>query len=176
MIKTGECFLPTESNLNEIKVNLERYLFALQFCKDKIVLDTGCGAGLGTYLYSLIAKRVIAVDHNEDALNYAKRFPVEYPKVHFIKLDLEKDLLPDHEITIALEVIEHLEKPDYFLSQLKGKEIVFSIPIPSLSISKFHKFDFRTVEDVKEIMNRYYKIENYYLLDDKWVYGKGIRI
>ena len=176
MIKTGEFFIPDQSSVYEIKVNLERYLFALQFCKDKIVLDAGCGAGLGTYLYSLVAKRVIAVDHNEDAIDYAKRFPGEYPKVHFIKADLEKDMLPDHEITIALEVIEHLEHPDFFLSQLKGKEIVFSIPVPSLRFSQFHKYDFKTIEEVKEIIGRYYKVEEYYLQEEKWVYGRGNKL
>jgi len=176
LTKSGEFFVPDQSTPYEIRVNLERYLFALQFCEDKIVLDAGCGTGLGTYLYSLVAKRVIAVDHNEDALSYAKRFPGEYPKVHFIKADLEKDLLPDHEICVALEIIEHLEHPDFFLSQLKSKELVFSIPLNSLSISSWHKYDFKTIKDIKEIIERYYKVENYYLQDNIWVCGRGNKL
>ncbi len=175
MIKTGEQFTPNQSTPYEIKINLERYLFALQFCKDKIVLDAGCGVGLGTYLYSLVGKRVIGVDHNDDALKDCQQYPIQKDKVQFIKADLEKDILPDHEVTIAMEVIEHLENPDFFLSRLKGKELIFSIPLNSLGCSQWHKYDFKTLEDIKEVLERYYKIDNYYLQENRWVYGKGFK-
>ncbi len=175
MEKTGEFFIPNQSTPFEIKVNIERYLFALQFCKDKVVLDAGCGAGLGTYLYSLVGKRVIGVDHNDDALEISQQYLIQKDKVQFIKADLEKDILPDHEITIALEVIEHLENPDFFLSQLKGNELIFSIPLNSLSCSQWHKYDFKTLGDIKEVLERYYKIDNYYLQGNRWVYGKGTK-
>ena len=177
MKKTGEFFIPDQSTPYEISVNLERYLFALQFCKDKIVLDAGCGMGLGTYLYSLVAKRVIAVDHNVEALKYVNRFPFEpRNKVNFIEADLEKDILPDHELTIALESIEHLGSPDFFLSQLKSKELIFSIPLNSLNISVFHKYDFKSLEDIKEVLERYYKIDEYFIQKNRWVYGKAIKL
>ena len=132
----GERFYPTLSNPYEIKVNMERYLFALQFLKDKVVLDAGTGSGLATYLYSLVAKHVYSVDYSDEAQRYAKLYPFDPRKVTFIKADLEKDILPEHDITVALEVVEHLANPDFFLSQLKNKELVFSVPVPSLPISK----------------------------------------
>jgi len=173
---TGEFFLPGNSGKYEISVNMQRYIFALHYCKDKIVMDASCGAGLGTYLYSCLAKRVIAVDKNDEALEYAKQYPYEKGKVNFVKADLEKDLLPDHEVCVSLETIEHLENPDFFLSQLKCNELVFSIPLNSLSISKFHKYDFRTIEDIKEIINRYFIVDEYFVQDNKWVYGRGKKI
>ena len=174
--KTGEFFVPHISGPYEIKVNMERYLFALQFCKDKVVLDASCGAGLGTYLYSLVAKKVFAIDYNDDALEYAKQNPIQKDKVHFIKANLEKDILPEHDICISLETIEHLENPDFFLSQLKGDKIVFSIPLNSLAVSQFHKYDFVTANDIAEVMERYYKIDDYFEQYGKWVYGKGIKL
>jgi len=57
MKETSEFFIPAQAGFKEVIVNLERYLFAMNFCKDKVVLDAGCGCGLGTYLYSLVAKK-----------------------------------------------------------------------------------------------------------------------
>ncbi len=174
--KTGEFFLPSESTPFEITVNMQRYLFALQYCKDKIVLDASCGAGLGTYLYSLAAKRVIAVDKNEDALKYAQQYPVDRGKVNYINIDIEKELLPDHEVCISLETIEHLKSPDFFLSQLKGKELIFSIPMNSLGISDFHKYDFKGIDDIKEMIERYYEApDGYSIQDNKWVFSRVIK-
>lgn len=166
--------MPDQSSPYEIKVNLERYLFALPYCQGKIVLDAGCGAGLGTYLYSLVASRMLAADHNDKAIEYAKGFP-HRQDVNFVKADFEKDLLPDHEVTVALEVIEHLEHPDLFLSQLKGKELVFSVPLDSLGCSVFHKYDIRTQQDIEELIGRYYEIKKMLIQEGKWVVGYGVK-
>ena len=185
LYKTGEFFVPDQSEWPEITVNIDRYLFALQFLKDKIVIDAGCGAGLGTYLYSLVANHVYAIDHNKEALEYAKRYPknisedyqIDERKVHFLEQDLDKDVLPKGDICVAFEVIEHLEQPDFFLSQLKVDELVFSVPLDSIPASpKFHKQDFRTLDDIKELIERYFKIDDYYLQADRWIYGKGKKI
>lgn len=174
--KTGEFFVPHISGPYEISVNMQRYLFALHYCKDKIVLDASCGAGLGTYLYSLVAKRVIAVDNNDDAMEHAKLYPYIKDNVQFIKADLDKDLLPEHEVCVSLETIEHLENPDFFLSQLKGDTLAFSIPLNSLAVSDFHKYDFRDLADIKEIVGRYFNIEEYFNQENKWIYGKGKKL
>lgn len=175
--KTGEFYLPVDSNLYEISANMQRYIYAMHYCKDKVVLDASCGSGLGTYLYSLVAKKVIAVDRNDEALEFAKQYPFKRGVVQFIKADLEKDLLPEHDICVSLETIEHLENPDFFLSQLKGGELAFSIPLNALKISPgFHKYDFVDLDDIKEIVGRYYKIEEYLTQDNKWIYGKGNKI
>ena len=97
-------------------------------------------------------------------------------QIHFIKANLEKDLLPEHDICVSLETIEHLENPDFFLSQLKGKELVFSVPLNSLAVSKFHIYDFKTADDIAEIVGRYYKVDDYYEQYGKWIYGKGEKI
>ena len=175
--KTGERFIPTVTSFYEVLVNLERYLFAMRACKNYVVLDAGCGCGLGTYLLSLVAKKVIAVDYNLEALDYAKQFPYEKGKVQFIHTDLEEDTLPEHNVCVALEVIEHLENPDFFLSQLKCDELVFSVPLNSLKVSPgWHKQDFETLEDIKEILERYYKVPKYLIQDNKWIYGKAKKI
>jgi predicted RNA methylase len=173
MIKKGEFFQPEDSNNTEIKVNLERYLYAMKYCVDKIVIEAGSGAGLGTYLYSLVAKKVFAVDYNDEHFELVKRYPQKCP-VAYIKTNLEEEILPDADICVALEVIEHLKNPDFFLSQLKAKELVFSIPLDALAISpRFHKYDFVTIQDIQEIIGRYYDIEDATLQYGRWYMGYG---
>ena len=181
---TGERFLPHKSNLTEVAVNIERYLYALHHCEDKTVLDLGCGSGLGTYLYSLIAKKVIAVDYNVETLNYVREYPFEEEKLATLLVDLEnpdqcKRLLPEVDVCIALEVLEHLEDPLELLKNLKAEALVFSIPLSSLANSKWHKYKIRGgsegLNDIRELVSEYYDVEEYHDQYGRWVFGYGIR-
>jgi len=173
----SERFIPQKSNIFEMQVNIERYLYALKFCDNAIVVDAGCGAGFGTYLYSLIAEKVIAVDYKQEAFDSAKQYPINKDKVRFKQVDLEKDILPHHDVTIALEIIEHLENPDFFLSQLKCKTLVYSIPLDSKSVCpEWHKQDFKTIQEIRELINRYFEIKHDFIQYNKWVIGHAIRL
>lgn len=170
MKNSGERFTPyTSENKNEPILNLERYYYAMAQCKNKRVVDMGCGAGIGTYLYSLVAKSVVAIDYKDEAIDYAKRFPVE--NVEFLKLDMEKDNIPDGDILVAIEFLEHLENPERIL-QFGYPEIVFSVPMASLSVSTWHKYDFRDVGDIVTFFSKYYQIE-IHNQSNLWIYGYG---
>jgi 2-polyprenyl-3-methyl-5-hydroxy-6-metoxy-1,4-benzoquinol methylase len=172
IIKTGEFFVPNQSTPYEIKVNIERYLFVLQFISGKKVLDAGHGAGLGTYLYSLVAKNVIAVDYNDTAQEFARSYPIGN-NVEYMKLNLDEDDMPAHEVTVALESLEHLNNPEKFLSGLKSEKLIFSLPLNSLSTSTFHKYDIRSVDDVKNLIGKSHELESLHVQENKWVYGVG---
>lgn len=167
-------FLPQETDLRDIKVNVERYLYALQFCPNKVVVDAGCGAGLGTYLYSLLAKKVIAVDNSKEAYNLLKQYPLK-DNVEFRQLDLEKEPAPSGDVCVALEFIEHLYNPEYFLSNLKCPELVYSIPMHSLAVSKSHKYDFQDQKDIRDFINKYYIIQADTVQEKIWVVGHAIK-
>lgn len=169
----GERFVPHQSNAHEINVNMLRYLYAMKFCEGKKVLDVGCGCGLGTYMYSLVAKEVTGIDYKDEAFAYAKRYP-HGCDASFVLKDVEKDLLPAAEVVVALEVIEHLANPDYFLGQLKCDRLVFSIPLHSLEISYWHKYDFRTIDDVANLIGKYFKIEEMKYQNNIWVIGTAV--
>lgn len=174
--KDGERFMPHTTDFREAQLNLQRYMFALAYCNKNVVLDAGCGAGLGTYIYSLTAEKVYAVDYKETAFKYAKLFPIDERKVHFLQADLEKDVLPEVDTVVALEVIEHLANPDFFLSQLRCKTLIFSVPVPSLPVSSWHKYDFQTPDDVKELIGRYFKIESFEKQDRYWYLGRATKL
>ena len=87
----GERFIPGQSNSHEILVNLDRYMMAIEYCVDADVLELGCGSGLGTYLYSLVAKSIVAIDYASDAFAHAKLYPIDPYKVSFREMNLEKE-------------------------------------------------------------------------------------
>lgn len=170
----GERFIPDVCLPYEIKVNVQRYLYAMDFCRDKVVVDYACGVGLGSYFYSLVAKKVIAVDRKQEALDYAKRFNFNN-KIEYVKLDLEKDELPDGDIAVALEIIEHLNDPDRFLERIKQKEMVWSIPRNSLEISSWHVQDYRTIKDVTDQIQKLWTTEDTFIQENRWIYGYSLK-
>lgn len=177
---TGERFVPHMSNKEEVLVNLERYSYALHHLEGKKVLDLGCGSGLGTYLYSLVASEVVAFDYNSDALRYLKQFPIEDEKLGIITGDIEKSIhFPEVDVCVALEIFEHLEDPESVLKNLKAKELVFSLPLSSLGNSKWHKYDIKGgqegINQIIKLIGKYYKVEKYHQQYDRWIFGHGIR-
>lgn len=106
----------------ETSIHLARYSISKQFCKNKKVLDAACGEGYGTYLLKKWgASEVTGIDISEEAIEKAKEnFQIE--NVEYLK----KDLTDLHDIEdssfdliVSFETIEHIEKPEIFLKELK---------------------------------------------------------
>ena len=185
MEHSTEHFTPLHTDLGEIQLNIDRYLFALQYLEGKTVIDLGCGSGLGTFLYSMLAKKVYAVDYDAKTIEYAKRYPYAPDKVEFLHLDLrEQDdvaKLPQADVCVALEVLEHLEDPALVLKNLKTNKLVFSLPLHSMEVSTWHRFRIDTEKDVRKLISPYFDIGKYEeqghkLSDGKWIRGEGIRL
>jgi GT2 family glycosyltransferase/SAM-dependent methyltransferase len=66
------------SKLSNIKNVLSkvRYDYAASFCDNKVVLDCGSGNGMGVKILSEKAKKVVGIDKNQMAVEYAKKFSV----------------------------------------------------------------------------------------------------
>jgi 2-polyprenyl-3-methyl-5-hydroxy-6-metoxy-1,4-benzoquinol methylase len=101
---------------------IDRKMFILKNCLDKVVLDIGCYGPLHTEIKQ-IAKTAYGIDHRE-----LKDDPL------FFKLEITKAPLPelkDVEIVVCGEVVEHLSNPGLFLEELKQKyscQKIFSVP------------------------------------------------
>lgn len=153
------------ANINAQEVGADfphvaRYLLARGFVnKNDLVLDSACGYGYGSYLISQNAKGVVGVDHREDCIDFAKANYAS-KKTSFNQIDLEKEAskLPEVDVTISIETIEHLENPQDFLDNLTvktRKTIIISSPDKeTAAIHEFHKQDV-TLSACRNLMSKY---------------------
>lgn len=114
--------------------HIKAYDFVASLCKDKKVLDIGCFIGYGATRISPQAKEIIAIDDDDNALEFARqnRF---IPNAKFEKVDARR--LPFSNETfdrvIAFQLIEHLPPNEvssflYEVSRvLKDKGLLFII-------------------------------------------------
>ena len=168
---TGERFLP-ELVMPEISYeHWNRYLFARQFVKDKIVLDVACGEGYGSYLLSNTAKKVIGVDISQETVDYAKgkyiNNNLEFLLGSAAQLPLNKDYFLD--VIVSYETIEHISEKDQvsFLSEVKRtlkNDGIFIVSTPNKKLysdvpnynNEFHAKEFY-FEDFKNLLESYFK-------------------
>ena len=111
MENTGERYIPSSKWEKIDMEHNQRYTFALQYIKDKIVLDAACGEGYGSYLMAQTAKHVTGIDISEEAIEHASS---KYRKDNLIfiresvdKINLNSDSI---DIVISFETIEHVNE------------------------------------------------------------------
>jgi len=105
-------------------VHIQRYQFALPFCREKHVLDAGCGIGYGSiYLARSGAASVTAVDLSPVAIKEASetyhRSNLNFFVADVEKLDQCKALPPRLDAIVNFENIEHLPHPKEFLGHAR---------------------------------------------------------
>lgn len=148
--------------------HLARYNLAKKFVKDKFILDLGCGIGDGTYNLSLEAKKVIGTELDRGRLRCAHD---NFSNSNIIYLDMDGCLLGFKDkifnVVVSLEVIEHLEDQNKFLSEIKRvlkDDGIAIISTPNKEILKaegtlpnllhIKELAFR---EFKKILNKYFK-------------------
>ncbi|NQT46449.1 MAG: class I SAM-dependent methyltransferase [Candidatus Omnitrophica bacterium] len=95
------------------KYMVSRYIFSIRYIKNKTVLDSGCGFGWGSYLVCNYPEKIISIDLNEKALDFAKSH-WDDKKLHFLKCSLLNidSLNETFDVILGMEIIEHLSSKD----------------------------------------------------------------
>ena len=89
---TGERYLPNkfEESDSMSKMHLGRYNFAMQFIKDKNIIDIACGEGYGSNQLAGVAKTVTGIDIDNETIENAK---LKYKKIIYpLLLEILKKL------------------------------------------------------------------------------------
>lgn len=119
---TGERLVPGDARLQNLLVeDIAKFHFASRYIFDKYVLDAGCGAGQGAaYLSQSGARYVVGIDVSPEAIVYARKlFPEN--NLSFVVMDALCLGFPDctFDVVTSIEVIEHLQKPEQYVSEIR---------------------------------------------------------
>lgn len=115
-----ERIVPDETEPGIVALHLKRYEFARQFCGGRDVLDAGCGVGYGSAYLAETARRVVGVDIDADAIDYAReRYAAR--NVEFVHADVTALPLADASFDVAcsFEAIEHVRDPEALVAELR---------------------------------------------------------
>jgi SAM-dependent methyltransferase/glycosyltransferase involved in cell wall biosynthesis len=130
---TGERLTTGISGQVEME-HLHRYSFARDFCVDKDVLDVAGGEGYGSMMLASVARSVIGVERDVDAVAHAKRTYMA-DNLAFEAGDALELPLADgsRDVIISFETLEHLSDQQRFLQEVRrvlrqGGLLIISTP------------------------------------------------
>ena len=114
--------------------HIDRFYLWEPLCRNKLVLDVGCGLAYGTRIMSRSAKEIVGIDINEDEVDYAIKYH-SAPNITYVKGKVESLDMGLFDVAICTEVLEHVERKDIpsllagIRKQMKFKGVVvFTTP------------------------------------------------
>lgn len=131
---TGERVIPGQVDPDLWNEHRSRYLFAARLCRNKRVLDIGCGSGYGTAELASSATCVVGLDLAADAIEHARQH-YSSPAVAFLQGSARALPFPDgaFELVVTFELIEHLAEWHPLLAEARrvlapGGQFIVSTP------------------------------------------------
>ncbi|EAR07397.1 class I SAM-dependent methyltransferase [Reinekea blandensis] len=116
-----ETYITTHSGYVIYLFHKASYELALPYCKDKKVIDLGCGSGYGSTFITKVSKNYTGVDVSNEAVLYAQE-RYGNNNTTFMKISSSEPLpFSDNSFDTALsfQVIEHVKLPDSYLQEAK---------------------------------------------------------
>jgi 2-polyprenyl-3-methyl-5-hydroxy-6-metoxy-1,4-benzoquinol methylase len=149
--------------------SFERYVFVLEFCQNKSVLDAGARNGFGSSIISHFSKSLTISDIKKHCLIEAKNYHKYYCPVEFVHVDFDKNFVDGTwEIIVAFEIIEHLSNPEFFLENLRktlSKDGKFIFSVPHLTPAPEHKSLFDE-QGIRGLVSKFFVIEEFYVQEE----------
>jgi len=170
LVFTGERIIPEAGNYM-FQRHMETYNFAINFCRNKIVLDAGSGEGYGSHFLAGAAAAVTGVDISKEAVNHAAgkyiRDNLNYQEMNLMDLTFAEG---SFDVIVSSQVIEHLNEPDKFLNGIKRilkKDGLAVICTPNKNVredgglGKFHARDYH-YDEFMQLLNAHFAEVEYY--------------
>lgn len=113
--------------------NISYILKLMSGIKVDSIMEIGCsyGQNLALLLKHKKFRRVIGVDISR---KWIEKYPLYAGKFEFIEMDVEKKRiinLPQVDMVLMIDVLEHLKDPSLFLKRLKIKYCIIKLPLES---------------------------------------------
>ena len=103
-----------------LRIHEDSYELVIDRCRDRRVLDLGCGSGYGAARVAEVASEVVAIDPSEDAIGHA-RDRYRKPNLTFERIAPDRQLpFEDHhfDAVLSFQVIEHVDDVNGYLAEL----------------------------------------------------------
>jgi len=116
---TGERYIPELSGEIQFE-HLNRYFSCLDLAIDKEVLDIACGEGYGSSILAKLAKRVVGVDIDSEAVDHASLKYQSHHNLKFLKGSCSSIPLADKsvDIVVSFETIEHHDQHEEMMKEI----------------------------------------------------------
>jgi len=144
---------------------LDRVAVILPYVVDKNVISLGCGSGFSENEFKLLAKSVVGVDVDENAINYAR---YKYTGVDFFchdAADVHPFLFPadSFDVAVSTEVMEHMSKSHAIkiievVKQIlvKGGVFVGTVPVDDdVDLNEYHQVHY-THEELRKWLSEHF--------------------
>lgn len=174
--------LNIEKNVDDIERHKSRYRFASkQLTDDQVVLDCACGSGYGSDILKDHCKKVIGVDIDSKAIDFANS-KYKADNLSYLCRDIGKlsNNLEKVNTVVCLNTLQHVADPrillDGIMKVLKNEgQLIISAPVREASrenpTNEFHVLEF-THDDLKSVLDHYFQQVEICLQDQ----GKFVRI
>lgn len=166
-----------DANRNDIfefsraSFHLDRYIFASNYAKGKIVLDAACGTGYGSKIIKEQGKaeKVIGLDNNFASVKYAESKYSSYD-ITFINASITQ--LPfsneTFDLVVSFETIEHIAQENEMLNEIirvlkNNGQLILSTP-NDWGVGELAPFHVRsyTLEKLEQTLSPHFAVNEIY--------------
>lgn len=127
------------STLEKVAHNHQcRYDWAIEYALRQgctTAIDGACGIGYGSLMMAKRGLKVTAIDRSTDAAEYFGRF--SHPSIEFIVSDLDDVTLPEADIGVTIESVEHLDNDVAWLKKLRASCRHLALTVPNQAVIPF---------------------------------------
>lgn len=157
-----------------LKENIGRYEFATRFLDGtEYVLDVPCGTGYGTAILASNGNSVLGIDIDSFTIESA-RDRYKFPNVEFVVGDMMEERLPEVDVIVCFEGIEHVTPGakliERFLGVLSDRgRLIISVPINEDLVrpdakNPYHEEDY-DFDSFRDLLETYFESVSYFGVD-----------
>jgi len=108
--------------LHRLNILRMEFILSLAEIKERSILDVGCGGGIASESLAMCGGNVTAIDASKQAIDCA----IEHAKKGGLKIDYQNIPIENFpqktfDIVFANDIIEHVDNPESFLSELSSR-------------------------------------------------------